>query len=594
MAEMNDTSAPDSVTSGAGTSGGAPATDSTPSKNTTSKDKHCPYCNQAFTSSSLGRHLDLYIKEKNPKPADGIHDVDEIRKMRGSITRRQTRTSSARRESLTPTTSKRSSQDGRMSPAISQAPPLPPPSSTGSLRARPHRTTGWEATGVILDIPQSSDGLPRLEPRRDSSRQLQMKTRVEQSQKERETLDNARASELALRELLGIVKAARGLSANRRPSPSPFDFDPFTMTFPALVLRCLPLPPTLFSVQPFPTPTSCSLESPNQAQFEALVQSVRARFQRFRASPAAPRRKDSSTPFTHDMNGFPQENGNNRNQGMGQRPQFHEEEQKVMRHIHDAFSHWKTLPDKHRQDTWRLEILRAYSSEQDQRKEVERELDRTRQESENLRAQVEQLSACQHPREFLVHPVQTVPLPKETAAELQNHLLGDPRDWEYDTLVSKWKGVIQTNRRTTSGMSAQKALTPSATPDASSAAHTFQTPLNTKRLGPNPNNPANINNNNTGSNSNMQTSYNANTNTDMTNGFDAEADDDDEELEDAPAEQADDDPSATVAGHARAPQAIMDRGVLDPSLHSNGGHVNMGGMDGVDVGHGYERQIFRV
>ena len=43
------------------------------------KDRACPFCGQAFTSSSLGRHLDLYIKPKNPNPADGVHDVDEIR-----------------------------------------------------------------------------------------------------------------------------------------------------------------------------------------------------------------------------------------------------------------------------------------------------------------------------------------------------------------------------------------------------------------------------------------------------------------------------------------------------------------------------------
>lgn len=60
------------------------------------KDKNCPYCGQAFTSSSLGRHLDLYIKEKNPKAPDGIHDVDEIRKIRGGITRRQPRGGSRR------------------------------------------------------------------------------------------------------------------------------------------------------------------------------------------------------------------------------------------------------------------------------------------------------------------------------------------------------------------------------------------------------------------------------------------------------------------------------------------------------------------
>lgn len=32
------------------------------------KDRNCPFCNQAFTSSSLGRHLDLYIKPKVSVP----------------------------------------------------------------------------------------------------------------------------------------------------------------------------------------------------------------------------------------------------------------------------------------------------------------------------------------------------------------------------------------------------------------------------------------------------------------------------------------------------------------------------------------------
>lgn len=61
--------------------------------NKSSKDKACPFCHQPFTSSSLGRHLDLYIKPKNPKPADGIHDVEKIKAMRGGITRRQPRNS---------------------------------------------------------------------------------------------------------------------------------------------------------------------------------------------------------------------------------------------------------------------------------------------------------------------------------------------------------------------------------------------------------------------------------------------------------------------------------------------------------------------
>src|SRR5437762_5541241 len=52
------------------------------------KDKHCQYCHQPFTSSSLGRHLDQYLFKKKP---DRIHDVEEIRRLRSAITRRTTR-----------------------------------------------------------------------------------------------------------------------------------------------------------------------------------------------------------------------------------------------------------------------------------------------------------------------------------------------------------------------------------------------------------------------------------------------------------------------------------------------------------------------
>jgi len=95
------------------------------------KDKQCPFCNQPFTSSSLGRHLDLYIKEKNPKPADGIHHVDEIRKLRGGITRRQPRNSSSKREDSTPVgtpgppgrSPPESEAIGHISPSLSRYPP---------------------------------------------------------------------------------------------------------------------------------------------------------------------------------------------------------------------------------------------------------------------------------------------------------------------------------------------------------------------------------------------------------------------------------------------------------------------------------------
>jgi hypothetical protein len=197
------------------------------------KDKSCPFCHQAFTSSSLGRHLDLYIKEKNPKTADGIHDVDEIRKLRGGITRRQPRNSTSRREDSTPAGTP-GAQERRSPPPDQQmggkrSPNLMRESGVMDMfnhdgKAQFHMNqASWEATGVINNIPvtrnggsvqswdgEDRDGLRRPEGRnRSVSKQMLAKTTFEQKQKMIEALDNAKAAELALRELLGSLRAAK-------------------------------------------------------------------------------------------------------------------------------------------------------------------------------------------------------------------------------------------------------------------------------------------------------------------------------------------------------------------------------------------------
>ncbi len=197
------------------------------------KDKACPFCGQQFTSSSLGRHLDLYIKERNPKAADGVHDVDEIRKMRGGITRRQPRNSTSRREDSTPAGTPaaqdrrsprpESDRQGNESPSVrrdgSVVGDLPYPKGKPNFFI--NKGT-WEATGVMNHIPpprgseaRSWDGEERdvnrrLEPRsRSVSKQMLAKTTFEQKQKMIDALDNAKAAELALRELLGSIRAAK-------------------------------------------------------------------------------------------------------------------------------------------------------------------------------------------------------------------------------------------------------------------------------------------------------------------------------------------------------------------------------------------------
>jgi hypothetical protein len=204
------------------------------SKSSAPKDKACPFCHQQFTSSSLGRHLDLYIKEKNPKPADGIHDVVEIRKIRGGITRRQPRNSASRREDSTPAAtpaaqerrSPRPESDGQgnRSPSLRRDDNAVMDSVNFRAKANLFINKGtWESTGVMnnIPVPRSSDSRSwdgedrdvgrRAEPTRSRSvsKQMLAKTTFEQKQKMIDALDNAKAAELALRELLGSIRAAK-------------------------------------------------------------------------------------------------------------------------------------------------------------------------------------------------------------------------------------------------------------------------------------------------------------------------------------------------------------------------------------------------
>ena len=174
------------------------------------KDKSCPFCGQRFTSSSLGRHLDLYIRQKNPKPADGIHIVDEIRKIRGGITRRQTKTP-IKRELGTPVSNSRQSiaEDG--SPALAQSPADDDDSTLELDKSRQSSTfkdVSWQPSGGMKGQMQRALAAKTPEVRRDISRSAQ-KTELGHRQKASEEADTARATEMALRELLKTVKEAK-------------------------------------------------------------------------------------------------------------------------------------------------------------------------------------------------------------------------------------------------------------------------------------------------------------------------------------------------------------------------------------------------
>lgn len=185
------------------------AADSPQNRLAAEKDRECPFCHTKFTSSSLGRHLDLYIREKNPKAPDGRHDPDEIRKLRGNVTRRLARTSSAKREDSTPTNSVSTSLREHRSPSAS-ASIARPQRNGGAVSKCAINQPNWTNTGVINDLPLAvENGSAGHGKTRNTPRRVSVKEKLSRKHIALEERDRARAAEHALREVLGNVKAAK-------------------------------------------------------------------------------------------------------------------------------------------------------------------------------------------------------------------------------------------------------------------------------------------------------------------------------------------------------------------------------------------------
>ncbi|KAJ5550142.1 hypothetical protein N7461_004840 [Penicillium sp. DV-2018c] len=183
-----------------GTPDGSAAGDDNSSRtNSSAKDRKCDYCHQPFTSSSLGRHLDQFLFKKKP---DGLHDVEEIRRIRSGITRRQARTSTGKHERSPEGSQKKGTTDSYSAS-----------DSGAKSRETPVRmmfnTPTWHATGVINDIPNPSrapDG-PRIAPAQSRTASLQLPDYASRGATASNP-DTMRALELALREVLDNIKAA--------------------------------------------------------------------------------------------------------------------------------------------------------------------------------------------------------------------------------------------------------------------------------------------------------------------------------------------------------------------------------------------------
>ncbi|KAK4994083.1 hypothetical protein LTR66_005807 [Elasticomyces elasticus] len=376
-----------------------PATDAKPSA---VKDRNCTFCNQAFTSSSLGRHLDLYIRPKNPKPSDGVHDVDAIRKLRASITRRQARASvrgsqasseqrtsdGAAVEYDTRVVAGEESGVGRAGAAAASIDEMKSPVNVHDgerVRTRLN-AANWQATGVINNLPPrfadhaDTNAAAVSDPRHNSSAfrggRLDAQRGQTDTAKMLEELEVGRAAVLALKEVLGSMDAAR------------------------------------------------------EEQLEAIKNYLRDYL-------AKRRPKDdtrSSNPLTTTAQTI-----------LAHKQQAYENEtQKIYMHVNEAWSNWHGLSPASKQDIWQTEILRAFARATDRRIEKENELWQARQEIEHLQAQNQRLSQNQIPNEFLLSAPRTLGVGVETAREID--------EWDYDRLLTRWSNVVKQTAHQGSGI----------------------------------------------------------------------------------------------------------------------------------------------
>ena len=411
------------------------------------KDRTCPFCGQAFTSSSLGRHLDLYIKPRNPKPPDGVHDVNEIKKLRGSITRRQPRASLKASSSSKDEGGARRDSSGWGCSSAHKSTKIDARYIDGSPTSSPVATDeglhtwlnapNWQATGVINNLPararsRNEDGATSgqaqrvQEMRRDAAgnRMQRPEYETENTWKLQEAAEVGRAAELALREVLGSLEAA-----NKKVAPGKVlfnDFDFCSLSFPGLCLAILPPPPTLFSTTPFPSAHTWALSPPGEKQYEAMNRLLNEKVATVRNGKRE--NVPESVVFRHHV------------------------------HVAGAWEHWQLMAESDKAAAWNLEIARAFVREGDRKKELRAELDNAQQHIQHLEAEYDRLSRCQLPREYLLHPPNTMPISPALMKEMRSSKLNSGAheiDYNADALINKWKAAVKATDRASKPPSAQ-------------------------------------------------------------------------------------------------------------------------------------------
>jgi hypothetical protein len=144
-------------------------------------------------------------------------------------------------------------------------------------------------------------------------------------------------------------------------------------------------------------------------------------------------------------------------------------EENISNHLHSAFGHWSSMAPATRADNWRLQLAKAIGHMEHTISSLKSDREKILQENAHLRAQVEQLSMCQQPREFQMMPPSTVAISSKAAIELGKIAargggvglnISDKTetiDGLVKTAMGRWLNVVQSSRAN-SGMASQRSL----------------------------------------------------------------------------------------------------------------------------------------
>lgn len=429
------------------------------------KDRKCPFCNQIFTSSSLGRHLDFFIRDKRPKLPDGVHDVEKIKELRGTITRRHARTSAAHKKehghgqprsestpvAVEPRLEPKSEQtlatgsdnaaripglntldqEHQQTQPYAPIPPMqvePPRSLGAEIRhgttitgpAEPPKIQSWTATGVINNLPPRTTSArnPRmLLPRPDLQ---QSPPHARPDSLDGDENGNGRAAELALREVLDSIKRA-----TTRESQEPlFDFAFFRENFAGLCIRLLEHAVVYDSATSLPHGILPSTP-PTRSQFDEVHTLLLKRLGG-QTALEMPGRETS-------------------------------EKQKYVDHLNSAYHTWESQSPGQQQQIWQTELLRAFTEEHGSRRAADLTVESLQAQVDTLQAQLDSIRAAQPlwmqsiplPSASTIRPRAAVSGPLQmtiTAARRLKEGGLDLNDWNYEQLITKWRPVAQTER----------------------------------------------------------------------------------------------------------------------------------------------------